>query len=132
MKLKHILLVDDDEGITEILSSLLSEKYEVTVASNGFSALEKMKGTPFDIILLDLLMPGLDGAGFVKELRDRGHATPIVLVSCDRNSAQKAQLLKVADYLLKPFEFDELESKIEAILKSQSAAGVVTGSSKPE
>jgi DNA-binding response OmpR family regulator len=114
--MKHILIVDDDAGITESLSTLLKEKYNVTVASNGFAAIDKLKGHDFDLILLDLLMPGLDGAGFVHALRDRGNTTPILLISATKSAAEKARILKVTDYLLKPFHIDELEAKIERLI----------------
>lgn len=114
--MKNILIVDDDAGITESLSTLLKEKYNVAVASNGFSAIDKLKGHDFDLILLDLLMPGLDGAGFVHALRDRGNTTPILLISATKSAAEKARILKVTDYLLKPFHIDELEAKIEKLI----------------
>ena len=114
--MKRILIVDDDAEITESLSMLLTEKYNVSVASNGFAALDKIKDAKFDLILLDLLMPGLDGAGFVEELRLQGNVTPIILISASKSAAEKARILKVTDYLLKPFHIDELEAKIERLI----------------
>jgi two-component system OmpR family response regulator len=114
--MKRILIVDDDAEITASLSMLLKEKYDVTVASNGFSAIDKLKDLDFDLILLDLLMPGLDGAGFVEAMRDRGNATPILLISASKSAAEKARVLQVTDYLLKPFHIDELESKIDRLI----------------
>ena len=114
--MKQILIVDDDAGITESLSALLKEKYDVTIASNGFSAIDRLKAADFDLILLDLLMPGLDGAGFVQAMRDRGNTTPILLISASKSAAEKARILKVTDYLLKPFHIDELEAKIDRII----------------
>jgi DNA-binding response OmpR family regulator len=114
--MKRILIVDDDLGIAENLGVLLGEKYDVTIASNGFSAIDKLQEGNFDLILLDLLMPGLDGAGLVQALRDRNNTTPTILLSCSSNAAEKARLLKTTDYLLKPFDIDVLEAKIERII----------------
>lgn len=114
--MKRILIVDDDSAITENLGILLREKYDVTIASNGFSAIEKMKGADFDLILLDLLMPGLDGTGLVHALRDRNDMTPIIIISCNTNAGEKARILKATDYLLKPFDIEVLEAKIESII----------------
>ena len=114
--MKKILIVDDDSEVTASLSMLLREKYEVGVASNGFSAIDKLKEEDYDLILLDLLMPGLDGAGFVDALRVREKTTPILLVSASRDAAEKARVLRATDYLLKPFHVDELEAKIERLI----------------
>jgi DNA-binding response OmpR family regulator len=114
--MKRILIVDDDAEITDSLSMLLREKYEVGIASNGFSAIDKLKDTSYDLILLDLLMPGLDGAGFVQSMHDRGVTTPILLLSASKSAAEKARVLQVTDYLLKPFHIDELEAKIERLI----------------
>lgn len=114
--MKHILIVDDDAEITESLSMLLREKYDVTVASNGFAALDKLKENPYDLILLDLLMPGMDGAGFVQALRQHENPTPIIMISASKSAAEKARILRVTDYLLKPFHIDELEAKIERLI----------------
>jgi DNA-binding response OmpR family regulator len=114
--MKRILIVDDDPEITTSLSHLLREKYEVGIASNGFSAIDKLKESDYDLLLVDLLMPGLDGAGFVEALHERGNTTPILLLSASPGSAEKARILQATDYLLKPFHIDELEAKIERLI----------------
>ena len=114
--MKNILIVDDDPEITKSLALLLSEKYNVGIASNGFSAIDKLKEADYDLILLDLLMPGLDGAGFVDALQEGEKTPPILLISGSQNAAEKARLLKVTDYMLKPFHVDELEAKIDKLI----------------
>ncbi len=115
--MKRILIVDDDSEIRGSLATLLAEKYEVAVASDGFAALEKLKREDYDLILLDLLMPGMDGAGFVHALEGSGKRTPILLMSAVTYIAKHAQGLSVADYVAKPFDMGELEAKIERLVE---------------
>lgn len=112
---KRILLVDDDRDIAQRLHELLSAKYDVALASNGFDALRLLDGDGFDIILLDLRMPGLDGPGFIEEVnrRHNGEATPVILVSANDDLAKEARKLGVTDYLAKPFDIEALEALIE-------------------
>jgi DNA-binding response OmpR family regulator len=120
--MKKILIVDDDSEILESLATLLREKYEVAVASNGFGALEKVKEKEYDLILLDFRMPGLDGAGVVRALQESGNRTKILLMSASTNVAQHAHGLSVADYVGKPFHIDVLEAKIERLIGNGHAA----------
>lgn len=112
---KRILLVDDDRDIAQRLQELLSAKYDVSLASNGFDALRLLDADGFEVILLDLRMPGLDGRGFIEEVRRRhnGEAIPVILVSANDDLAREARLLGVADYLAKPFDIEALEALIE-------------------
>jgi DNA-binding response OmpR family regulator len=114
--MKRILIVDDDSEILESLATLLEEKYEVSVASDGYGALDRMKERPCDLILLDFRMPGLDGSGLVHALQASGNKTQVLLMSASTNVAEHAKGLRVADYLAKPFHIDELEAKIERII----------------
>ncbi len=107
--MKRILIVDDDARIVERLRTLLAPQYDTAAASTGFDALKVMDGDHIDAILLDLRMPGLDGPGFVQELRKRGMRTPVVLMSANPNVADQAGALGAADYLVKPFEIERLE-----------------------
>ncbi len=107
--MKRVLIVDDDARIVERLQALLSPHYETAAASTGFDALRAIDHDHIDAILLDLRMPGLDGPGFVQELRKRGIRTPVVLMSANPNVADQADTLGAADYLVKPFEIERLE-----------------------
>jgi DNA-binding response OmpR family regulator len=114
--MKRILIVDDDSEILGSLATLLAEKYQVATASDGVAALQRLKAGEYDLILLDLLMPGLDGAGVVHALEASGNRTPVLLMSASTYIAKRAQGLGVADYVGKPFQIDELEAKIDRVI----------------
>jgi len=130
--MKRILIVDDDPGIVSSLVMLLEEKYEVTAVSDGFAAMKRLKAAEYDLILLDLLLPGLDGVGFVHALEESGSKTPILLMSASTNVARHAQGLHVADYVGKPFHIDELEAKIDRVIGTGNAAGAEQTASRNE
>lgn len=110
---RRILIVDDDSDHTASIASLLEDKYEVEVASNGFSALDRMRGGGFDLILLDIVMPGLDGVGFLQELKT---SVPVILITASRTGAETALGLGVEACLFKPLNVTRLESKITQVL----------------
>jgi DNA-binding response OmpR family regulator len=95
----------------------------VTAASDGVAALQTLKAGEYDLILLDLLMPGLDGAGVVHALEKSGNRTPVLLMSASTYVAKHAQGLRVADYVGKPFQIDELEAKIDRLIGMGHAPG---------
>ena len=111
--MKRLLLVDDDLEISKRLVALLEDRYEVVAASTGFEALESLKHGPFDLVLLDLRMPGLDGRGFLREMRARSQNAPVIVLSADPNVGSAAKQMGVGDYLQKPFDVEELETLIE-------------------
>ncbi|HWC73748.1 MAG TPA: response regulator [Gemmatimonadales bacterium] len=110
--MKRLLIVDDDLEIAKRLAALLEDRYEVIRATTGFEALEQLEHGPFDLVLLDLRMPGLDGQGFLSEMRRRNETTPVVVLSADPNVARVARGMGV-DYRQKPFDVEELEQLIE-------------------
>ena len=112
---KRILVVDDDARIVDRLVTLLSGTYEAVAASNGFDALKRIDGNVFDLVLLDLRMPGLDGKGFIEALQARKSPVPIVLMSANPNLPAQARQLGVTRYLSKPFDVDQLEALIEQL-----------------
>lgn len=111
--MKRLLIVDDDLEISRRLAALLENRYEVICASTGFEALEELKYGLFDLVLLDLRMPGLDGRGFLSEMRRRNDTAPVIVLSADPNVGKVAREMGVGDYLQKPFEVEELEALIE-------------------
>src|SRR5919204_6167873 len=111
--MKRLLVIDDDVEISKRLVTLLEDRYEVTRATTGFEALEALEQGPFDLVLLDLRMPGLDGRGFLSEMRRRNAKAPVVVLSADPNVAKVAKEMGVDDYRQKPFDVDELEALIE-------------------
>ena len=112
---KRILVVDDDPRIVDRLVTLLSGTHEAVAASNGFDALHRIDGHAFDLVLLDLRMPGLDGKGFIEALQQRKNPVPIVLMSANPNLPEQARRLGVMRYLSKPFDVDQLEAMIEQL-----------------
>ena len=106
-----VLVVDDDPDILEALSEILeAEGYSVARARNGHDALERLTPPP-RLVLLDLMMPVMDGWEFARRLRQRGDAAskvPIIVLSADRNVSAKAREIGAVGYLAKPFELGDL------------------------
>ncbi len=117
MKQFQILLVDDEERILSFLKSKLkSSGYEVVTAASGHDALEQARGREPDLIVLDVLMPGMNGFDTLKELR-RFSTVPVIILSArDADSDRiKGLSLGADDYLPKPFNPDELVARIAAV-----------------
>ena len=115
-----ILVVEDDTLLAQTLEDLLEDEgYEVTLAVNGEEALEKTFDANFDLYLLDINLPLLDGISLLKELRDASDTTPaIFLTSHSKKEKLRESFLHGGDdFLTKPFESDELLLRIEAILR---------------
>ena len=113
----RILLVDDEERIlTFLMSKLKASGYEVIAARDGAQALEQVKGQEPDLMVLDLVMPRMDGFEALKELR-RFSAIPVIVLSARGADADKIKGLSLGadDYLAKPFNPDELVARIEAV-----------------
>jgi DNA-binding response OmpR family regulator len=119
-----ILLVDDEAGITENLGPFLERAgYSVTVASDGIEALEKVGSFGPDAIILDVMMPRMDGREVLRQLRVAGNWTPIILLTQVGESAERAMALEEGadDYLNKPFDPKELTARIRAVLRRARA-----------
>lgn len=117
---ERILLVDDDPGVTRRLqASLQQEGYQVAVAVNGQDALEQLKSFHPHLILLDILMPWMDGRAFLDQLRAGGNWTPVIMLTRVGGVSQKARALNAGadDYIKKPFSFDELLARVGAVLR---------------
>ena len=116
----RVLVVDDDHDVRESLSRALGYAgYEVATAANGTDALRSVARAPVDLIILDVLMPMLDGLGACRSLRDRGDDTPVlVLTARDAVDDRVAGLDAGADdYLVKPFALRELLARVNALLR---------------
>ena len=114
--MKRILIADDDLGILEGMEILLSRRYEVVTARNGEEALERLREGPVDLVILDLLMPLLDGESALVRLRESGFDGGIIVMSAHADRLGRTRLLGADDFLVKPFEFRELERAIERLL----------------
>ena len=114
----HILIVDDDEGIRSLVKKYLNEnKFLVTTAESSEDAFEKIKIIKFDLIVLDIMMPGKSGLEFIKENK-QNLETPIILLTAKGEAIDRVEGLEIGadDYLPKPFEPKELILRIQNIL----------------
>jgi DNA-binding response OmpR family regulator len=113
---KRVLVVDDDPDIRELLfTALEDEGFEVVPAGNGQEALAIIENFRPDVIILDLMMPVMDGWQFAAELRKRDEDIPIVLLSAARDLRTHAKTLFAADIIEKPFDLAELLPKIARV-----------------
>jgi len=116
----RILAVDDQRYFRELIEGLLAEEgYEAQTASSGEEALRILEQMPFDIVLTDLVMPGMDGSELVHRIKERNPDQDIVVVTgvVDVKTAVDAMKLGASDYLLKPFDSSALATAVEGILR---------------
>jgi DNA-binding response OmpR family regulator len=115
-----VLVVDDDQPTRElVVEALEDEGYFVEMAGDGLHALAALEAESFDIVLLDLRMPGTDGADLFRLLHERGLATmPIILMTADNNAMQELIARGVKFILLKPFDLDALLNCVGEALRS--------------
>ena len=115
----HILVVDDDEGIRTLVKKYLNENnYLVTTAISAEDAFEKIQIIKFDLIILDIMMPGKSGLEFIKE-NQKKLDTPVILLTAKGEANERVEGLEVGadDYLPKPFEPKELLLRIQNIIR---------------
>lgn len=116
---KHILLVEDDESIREMVEKYLRmEGFNITSASNGEEAVQKYLNTSFDLMILDIMMPKLDGLEVLKIIREKS-ALPILIMSAKDSDIDKAVGLGLGadDYIAKPFSMLELSARVKAAIR---------------
>ncbi len=119
----RILVVEDEKPIIEILSFLLRrEGYEVTPVSDGLQGLRLAQQGGFDLILLDIMLPGMDGFNICRELRKTDKHTPVIMVTAREEESDKVTGLELGadDYITKPFANRELLARIKANLRRKS------------
>jgi two-component system, OmpR family, alkaline phosphatase synthesis response regulator PhoP len=127
-----LLLVEDEEGLVLTLNDLLvSEGYEVACERDGISGERRAIEEPFDLMLLDLNLPGKNGFDILKDIRARSSSLPVLILTARSATADKVVGLRLGadDYLGKPFDSLELLARIEALLRRsghQKIAGTVT------
>ncbi len=120
----RILLVEDDKKLAGYLrKGLVEEHYAVDAYHDGVSGLYWAKECQYDVIILDIMLPGKDGMAVCQELRAKGILTPVMMLTAKDDVRDKIQGLNVGadDYLTKPFSFDELLARIHALLRRASA-----------
>jgi len=121
----HVLAIEDEPSIAEFLRvGLTYEHYAVEVAGDGLASLELAMRGGFDLIILDLLLPGLDGFGVCRKLREAGDEVPIIMLTARKEVPDRVMGLNLGadDYLTKPFSFDELLARMHAVLRRRGHA----------
>lgn len=116
----HILVVDDDPRITNLLRRVLAyEGYSVAIAASGNEALNRSLERPPDLIVLDIMLPGLDGIEVAQRLRAAGDNVPILMLTARDAVADRVKGLETGadDYLVKPFAPEELVARVKALLR---------------
>jgi two-component system alkaline phosphatase synthesis response regulator PhoP len=122
---KRILIVEDEPGLVLTLTDRLrSEGYDVDSASDGPTGLERATRDRWDLILLDVMLPGANGFDVCRDLRQRGVTTPILMLTARGQIVDKVLGLKIGadDYLTKPFDMLELTARVEVQLRRRAAA----------
>ncbi len=120
---QKILIVDDDSNIAELISLyLVKECYDTQIAGDGETALEMFKSFQPDLILLDLMLPGIDGYAVCREIRAKSQ-TPIIMLSAKGEVFDKVLGLELGadDYIIKPFDSKELVARVKAVLRRYNA-----------
>jgi DNA-binding response OmpR family regulator len=113
---RRVLVVDDDPDILDALSEILEvEGYDVQRARNGREALQRLEQGLPDLVLLDLMMPVMDGWEFARSLAP-GARPPIIVLSADRNVSAKAKEIGALGWLAKPFELSELLEAVRSVV----------------
>ena len=121
----HVLVVDDDKNTRLLMRALLEgEHYTVTLAANGEEALSAMERNHVDLVVLDLMMPRMDGYEFTRELRAASNDLPILMVSAKQlpDDRKKGFLAGIDDFMVKPVDEEELLLRIKALLRRAKIA----------
>lgn len=116
----RLLLVDDDEPLMEALSSRLSDqRYAIDIATKGDIAWEFISLFTYDLVVLDRMLPNIDGVSLCQKLRAQGHSMPILMLTARGDNADVIDGLNAGadDYVVKPFDFDQLVARIHALLR---------------
>ncbi|MED2915219.1 response regulator transcription factor [Bacillus thuringiensis] len=119
MKDYHILVVEDDQEIQELIKQfLMTQQYKVIVASDGLEGMKQFNKQSFDLILLDVMMPNLNGFEVAKMIRSQSNIPIIMLTALEEEQDQmKGFDLGIDDYITKPFSFHVLMRRVEAVLR---------------
>ena len=122
----RILVVEDEKNLNDIIvKRLILEKYGVDTCFNGNDALEYIFSTEYDVIVSDIMLPGIDGFEILKRIREKGIKTPVLLLTALDGIEDRVKGLDYGadDYLVKPFAFDELMARIRVLLRRNSTNG---------
>lgn len=116
----RLLIVEDEENLREILKKRLKgEHYSVDSCGDGIEAMEYMDMVEYDGIILDIMLPGKDGLEILKEIRERGNQTPVLMLTARDTIEDRVKGLDLGadDYMVKPFAFEELVARIRVMMR---------------
>lgn len=119
MARQNILVIDDDKNIREVVKLYLKkEGYEVTEAGNGAIGLDLFPGKPYDLVLLDIMMPVMDGMEVIKRIRAQSNV-PVIMLTAKGETFDKVLGLELGadDYIVKPFDPKELVARVKAVIR---------------
>ncbi len=122
----RVLLIEDDAMIAKGLQTALRQDgYAVDGVSDGRRAAEALRTERFDIVLLDLGLPGRDGLAVLRELRGRGDSTPVIIVTARDDIRNRIEGLDAGadDYIVKPFDLDEIAARMRSVLRRAAGRG---------
>jgi len=120
----HVLIVEDEPEMAQLLAKgLREEQFEITLARDGRSALERSEETAFDVILLDVMLPQMNGLEVARRLRHGEHDTPVLMLTARDSVSDIINGLNAGadDYLTKPFSFLELLARVRALARRQAS-----------
>ncbi len=121
MERPRILIADDEEGIRESLRLILGEDYELAFASDGEETLARLAQESFELVLLDIKMPKLDGLEVLRRIKANGLTTPVLVLTAYQSVelAREAVKLGALNYLPKPFEREQILTAIRGVLQAK-------------
>ena len=125
----RVLLVEDEKKLSDVIKQGFTEEgYAVDQAFNGEEGLYLAESESYDVIILDIMLPKVDGVTVCKELRKKGIATPVLMLTAKTQVEDKVAGLDAGadDYLTKPFEFIELKSRVHALIRRSSQKPIST------
>lgn len=128
MSKKKILVVDDEAGVRESLKMIFKDDYEVSEAGDGEEALEILQAVKPDVIILDIIMPNMDGVAFLKEIKIIDSRLPVIVISAIKDTAMGKEAMKLGafSYIAKPFNVMELEQLVrDALMQASPPEGSI-------
>jgi two-component system, cell cycle response regulator len=128
--MSRILTVDDSKAIRVIVSKQVQELgFEVDEAEDGLLGLAKLEELTYDLVILDVTMPNLDGPGMLAKMREAGNKTPVLMLTSESKKSIMVDVMKagIEDYILKPFKPEELKAKVLKVLKLTGPVGAAVG-----
>lgn len=116
--MRRILIIEDEDYMLNLMRIHLSSEYEITEIKDGGTALEVIQKQAFDLIILDIMLPYVNGWTICEKVREKND-TPIIMLTARSELQDRVKGLEIGadDYLIKPFEFDELKARIKALLR---------------